>query len=273
MHRSDRVLSRLHPLVAGAALLTAAVLPARGATPAVDLLSHRAAYRLTLADADAGSGLAGVRGGLVLEWRAACDGWLSQQRLGFVTEMDEGPGYTYDVRFSSWESRDSTQLRFNVRTFDGSEMQEEYRGLARLAAPGDAGTAHYQLPQPEDLPLPAGTLFPTAHVAEIIAAARAGERLLSREVFDGSGEDALTRAVAAIGTMRRVTLAEGGEQDTWPVSIAYFAAEGDDTLPQFEISFDLSAGGVLDNVRLDYGEFTLQARLEKLETFGPPDCR
>ena len=45
--------------------------------------------------------------------------------------------------------------------------------------------------------------------------------------------------------------------------------DGDDALPQFEIAFDLSAGGVLSNVRLDYGEFTLKADLEKLETFAP----
>ena len=43
-------------------------------------------------------------------------------------------------------------------------------------------------------------------------------------------------------------------------------------LPQFEIAFDLSPGGVLNNVRLDYGEFALKADLEKLETFAQPVC-
>ena len=57
---------------------------------AMGLLSHRAVYRLSLADSDSGSSLTRVRGGLVLEWRAACDGWLSQQRLGFVAEAAEG---------------------------------------------------------------------------------------------------------------------------------------------------------------------------------------
>ena len=68
-------------LAGGLAALLLAAYPAIAA-PAVDLLSHRAAYRLSLAKADSGSGLAQVRGGLVLEWRADCDGWLSQQRLG-----------------------------------------------------------------------------------------------------------------------------------------------------------------------------------------------
>lgn len=275
MYRSDRSLPRpqasLAVAVASLALMAA---PAVAAAPAVELLSHRAAYRLSLAQADSGSGLAHVRGGLVLEWRAACDGWLSQQRLGFVAEADDGPGFAYDVRFSSWESLDSTQLRFNVRSFDGPTMQEEFRGLAKLLAPGGSGTAHYQVPQGEDVALPAGTIFPTEHVADLIAAAQAGERILNRQVFDGSGEDALTRATAVIGTAKSSALPSGGEPELrWPVSIAYFAIEGEDVLPQFEIAFDLSAGGVLSNVRLDYGDFTLKAELEKLETFTRPDCR
>ena len=261
--------------VAGAAALIAMMAaPAVAAAPAMDLLSHRAAYRLSLAQAESGSGLAQVRGGLVLEWRAACDGWLSQQRLGFVAESDDGPGFSYDVRFSSWESLDSTQLRFNVRSFDGPNMHEEFRGLAKLLAPGGTGTAHYQVPEGEDVALPAGTIFPTEHVADLIAAARAGEQIVSRQVFDGSGEDALTKATAVIGAGKRSTLLSGGQaEQRWPVSIAYFTMDADDTLPQFEIAFDLSAGGVLSNVRLDYGEFTLKAELEKLETFARPDCR
>lgn len=275
MHRSDGSLLRRHASLDGAAVAIAIMAaPAVAAAPAVELLSHRAAYRLSLARAESGSGLEQVRGGLVLEWRAACDGWLSQQRLGFIADAGDGPGFSYDVRFSSWESRDSTQLRFNVRSFDGPKMGEEFRGRAKLLAPGGAGTAHYQIPDGEDVSLPAGTIFPTEHVADLIAAAQAGEQILSRQVFDGSGEDALTKATAVIGAGKQSALPSGGDEELrWPVSIAYFTMNGDDTLPEFEIAFDLSAGGVLSNVRLDYGEFTLKAELEKLETFARPDCR
>jgi hypothetical protein len=279
MHRSEAFVDRHAPFPRAAAAPAAAALaflllapPARAA-PGVELLSHRAAYRLSLLRSDGAAGLSQVRGGLVLEWRAACDGWLSQQRLGFVATADEGPGFTYDVRFSSWESRDSTQLRFNVRSFDGTELKEEFRGLARLQGPGGAGTATYSLPEEDEVELPAGTIFPTAHVEQLIEAARAGERVVTRQVFDGSGEDALTRATAVIGDPKTVERDGGGEERRWPVSLAYFPLVAtDDALPQFEIAFELSEGGVLHGVTLDYGEFKLKADLEKLETFARPAC-
>lgn len=270
-------MGRRLPLPGTASLAAAALLALVGppgaafATPAVELVPHRAAYRLSLIDAEGGAGLTHVRGGLVLEWRAACDGWLSQQRLGFVAEATEGDGFTYDVRFSSWEAKDNTQLRFNVRSFDGKELHEEFRGLARLEVPGGKGTASYAVPEGELVDLPEGTIFPTEHVEQIIAAARAGERLVSRQVFDGSGEDALTRATAVIGAARLVRV-EDREETRWPVSLAYFPFGSDDALPQFEIAFELSEGGVLRDVTLDYGDFRLKAELEKLETFAKPTC-
>ena len=274
MHRRIKFLDRsfLSSRLAAGALVALAHIPMAHAAPAVELLSHRAAYRLSLAQADSGSGLAQVRGGLVLEWRADCDGWLTQQRLGFVAQADDGPGFTYDVRFSSWESRDNTQLRFAVRTFDGPKLEDEFRGLAKLDGPGGAGAARYSVPDGEVTELPAGTIFPTAHVTALIPAAEAGERVVNREVFDGSGEDALTKATAIIGAPKSVPVADGLDEQRWPVSIAYFGADKDDSLPQFQIAFDLSTGGVLNNIRLDYGDFTLKADLEKLETFAKPVC-
>jgi hypothetical protein len=270
LHRLPSSGSLAAAVAALACLLPAG--PAARAAPAVDLLPHRAAYRLTLLESDGDAGLSEVRGGLVLEWRAACDGWLSQQRLGFVAQADEGPGFTYDVRFSSWEARDRTVMRFNVRSFDGPRLEEEFRGQAQLAGPGGEGKVSYAVPQGEQAELPAGTVFPTEHVQDLIAAARAGERFVTREVFDGSGENALTRATAVIGPAKEANLPDGRAERRWPVGLAYFPLAGDDALPQFEIAFDLSEGGVLHDVTLDYGDFTLKADLEKLEPLERPAC-
>ena len=261
-------------LSTAAAVAATAVPPPAAAAAPVDLLSHRAAYRLSLAEADPSSGLTSVRGGLVLEWRADCDGWLSQQRLGFVGGTAEGPGFTYDVRFSSWESRDNTKLRFSVRSFGETEMQEEFRGQAELQGEGGDGEVRYAVPSGKEVELPAGTVFPTEHVRRLIDAARTGLRTTSNDVFDGSGAEALTRVTAVIGASRQVEGTNGAPTATrWPVSLAYYPMDDTQTLPQFEIAFDLGDNGVLYNATLDYGDFSIKAELEKFESFAPPVCK
>ena len=179
-----------------------------------------------------------------------------------------GRASAYDVRFSSWESRDNTQLRFNVRSFDGPKMQEEFRGSAKLPWPRRLRARRTTAcPEGEDVALPAGTIFPTEHVADLIAAARAGEHVLNRQVFDGSGEDALTKATAVIGTAktgdadrRRRGAALAGQHRLFRRRRATTRCRSSRSRSTFP------PGGVLSNVRLDYGDFTLKADLEKLET-------
>jgi len=239
---------------------------------AVELQSHRAAYRLQLAGSGADVGFVEVRGALVIEWRAGCDGWLSRQRLGFVASTEEGEGLAYDVRFSSWESRDRTRIRFALRSFDGTRMYEEYRGEASLEAPGGAGRARYVRPEVHEVELPAGTMFPTEQIARLIEDARAGRRIARYMVFDGSGPEALNAVSAVIGEPKRVTLDDGRSSERWPVSLAYFRPEATVDEPDFEIAFDLDERGILYDVRLDYGEFALEGELDRLELLDPETC-
>lgn len=258
-------------LLAFPLLATVAGLPAAEVASAapVDLLSHRAAYRLSLGRADTMAGLQSVRGALVVEWRADCAGWLSQQRVGFKAEAAEGPGFDYDVRFSSWEAPDYSRLRFNVRSLGEGKVNETFSGTAELAGPGGAGSVTYTEPEGDKAELPPGTLFPTEHVVRLIEAATKGERIVSSLVFDGSGPDALNRVTAVIGAE---TKAAGSGERRWPVSLAYHAAEGTEELPEFELAFALAENGVLHDLTLDYGDFALKGELEKMETLPEPSC-
>lgn len=249
------------------------LLVAQPVAAAVELLSHRAAYRLSLAEGtSATGGITGVRGGLVMEWRDSCEGSISTQRLGFVATIGDGPDFSYDVRFSSWESPDHKRLRFNVRSFDGGELFEEYQGEATLDE-GGSGEAAFAKPSGEALALPSGTLFPTEHMRRLIEGAERGENLVSHDVFDGTGKEGLSRLTAVIGQAKPV---DGGADESgklrWPVSLAYHDVGGADDLPSFELTFELSDRGVLHDLVLDYGDFALAADLQQLETFEAPRC-
>lgn len=256
-----------------ALIVTAAAWPAAGAA----LKPHVAAYRLGLHEKRGASALLEVHGGLVIEWRLACDGWLSRQRLGFVATTEEGEGFSHDVRFSSWEATDGSRLEYTIRSFGNEGPQEAYRGEAVLADGEDGGVARFAEPQEQDVKLPPGTVFPTDHLQRVLMGAEEDMHFLSHEVFDGWGFDALTQITSVIGKAQQLeppASAElgGAAGRAWPVSMAYYNVGNPTDTPEFEASFLLLENGVLKNLMLDYGEFSLDATLEKLELLDPPDC-
>ncbi len=260
-------------LAAGAFLaLLAFQTSAADAGQPTDLLSHRAAYALRLSDKDPGDLFVAAEGVMVIEWRATCDGWVSSQRLGFIAETGDGEQITYDVRFSSWESATNDQIRFTLRSYDGPQAIESYRGEARLEGPDGAGVARYREPVETSVTLPAGTIFPTEQMRRLVAAAREGRLVSQYELFDGSGQTRPSSVTAVIGRPRMVEQTASGLSRRWPVSLAYYDLGGTGGTPDFEISFLLDEGGVLYEIRLDYGDFILEGELEKLELLPVSDC-
>jgi len=245
-----------------------------GSVAEAALEPHRAAYRLKLAEKHHASPMSDVRGGLVIEYRLACDGWLSRQRLGFAAATDGGEAITHDVRFSSWESLDGSRLRYTVRSFDGDALQEEYRGEAWLDSKDGSGVASFATPHEEKVILPSGTVFPTEHMRRILEEAVEGRRFVSHEVFDGWGFDALTQITSVIGPPQTIepVSAEDEKSRAWPVSMAYYNIEKRADMPDFEAVFLLTEGGVLRDLLLDYGEFQLDATLESVELLERPAC-
>ena len=249
----------------------------QAATAQAALQPHLAAYRLGLHAKQGASALLEVRGGLVIEWRLACDGWLSRQRLGFVATTEEGPSFSHDVRFSSWEATDGSRLQYTIRSYNDDGLQEEYRGEARLEQDEAGGLATFSAPREHEVKLPPGTVFPTDHLQRILAGASEGVRFLSHEVFDGWGFDALTQITSVIGRPKDIGPLAGdarrpGEDRAWPVSMAYYNVENPTDTPEFEANFLLVENGVLSELVLDYGDFSLDATLEKLELLERPDC-
>jgi EipB-like len=262
-------------------MLLIAVTVGAFAGPALALTAlepHRAAYKLTLAGSHRMSGLSSVDGGLVIEWQRACDGWLSHQRLGFVAGTETGRDFRHDVRFSSWEATDGSKMRYTVRSYDGDQLREEYMGEAAISSAEDGGVATFTKPDQREIILPPGTVFPTAHINQVLAEADSGHGFVSHEVFDGWGYDALTQVTSVIGRHRpyqpssQREIPSDPDGEVWPVSMAYYNAAQKSDLPEFEAKFMLTRQGVLQELLLDYGDFRLKATLAEFEILDQPTC-
>jgi hypothetical protein len=255
------------------ALVLAVLAATLAATAArAGLVPHRAFYELALAG-DSGD-LVAAEGAYAVEWRAHCEGMASRQRLWFVGRLPGGGTLDYDVRFSTFESRDGRNMRFSMRSYQGDALVEEFRGHARMPAAGGAGRATYTVPEGVEMRLPPGTVFPKRHVDRLIRRAEAGDPVATFTLFDGAGvgADALSVVTAAIGEPVPLAADARGER-AWPVALAYHPlAEGSTDTPIFELAFELATDGIMREVVLDYGAFALEANLQRLERLDAPSC-
>ncbi len=271
------VLRFSRPLLAGLVLLTAPL--AEALAGAVEILPHRAVYRMELSALRGGSSVVDVTGRMDFEWRDACDAWTVSQRMRILVGYGDGNEIDFGLTLNTWESKDGLNYRFFIRQLTGGRDGEETRGKAQLKGEGEGGEAALALPDEKTVPLPAGTLFPTEHTQVLLESAGREVWPLWKTVFDGSGEGGLFGVSAALveAVAPESDVAEGLEaikdQPSWRLRLAYFdlgdpvAAE-----PEQEQALRIYANGVLDELVLDFPEFSVRAVLEKLEPLEAPAC-
>ena len=260
--------------LASVALCLSTTAPALG----FEVTPHRAIYDMVLQSSRGGSDIADVRGTMQFEWADACDGWTVDQRSIMTFLYNSGEEVDLGWSLVSWESKDDLRYRFYVRKFQNGEMYEELRGDARLDGTGKGGIAEYTLPDTKRVHLPAGTLFPTAHSLRLLENAESGEPFVWANVFDGSDAEGLFGVSGFISNRRepegvsdaRSPLLIAGP--SWHVALAFFPATGQGAEPEHEQALRLHANGVVEDLVLDYGDFTVSATLKKLEKLPPHGC-
>lgn len=272
-------------LAAGAAAPVAAG-PAAGAVP---LAPHRAVYDLKLVKSHGSRGIDAVAGRILYDFSGnACDGYALDFRQ--VADMESGSGQSVvsDMRSTTWEDGKARSFRFNTVNKLNDRSTSRVDGSAKR---GDkAVEVQITKPAPRTFAAPAAAVFPTDHMRRVIAAARAGNTLLSIPVYDGSdtglkvydtltiigkgiapGEDSPKDAAAAVPAM--VNLAR------WPVTISYFEQQGADKrgtgeqTPTYAISFELYENGVSRGLLLHYSDFTLSGEMTALTLKKPKPCK
>jgi len=247
----------------------------------VVLAPHRATYDMKLSVARPNSGIVDVNGRMVLETVDSCDGWEVKQRIKLKFLRNDGEEFDTDSSFSSYETKDGLGLRFSVRNIQDDEVEEELRGQADLEGQGGKGRASFTLPEARSFELPAGTLFPTTHLALIIRHARDGDKSATYNVFDGARLDGAFQVNAVIGRAPRQVggppvrgdIALMRNQPAWSVRLAFFAAGVQGSAnPEYELALDLLGNGIARSMILDYGDFAVDARLVQLQALPRPRC-
>jgi len=240
---------------------------------AVDLAAHMAQYKLRL-ESSKGDVAAGT-GTMTYEVIDACDGWAVRQRLAMVLTNRDGQDIHSVSDYTTFETKDGLSMRFRSHQVTDSEQPDDVAGEAALVAPGEAGKVIYTQPKADTKTLPAGTLFPSTHTMRIIEAAQAGRKFLSLPLFDGTSAAGAQSSSVVMGGWDKAPvptkLAPLATQPSGRVHIAFFDGDSDGTQPDYEVSMRYFANGVADEMSMNFGDFVMSAKIEKL-TINKPGC-
>lgn len=260
--------------VAIAALLGSFVHPVFGA----GLIGHKAVYTIDLKSARPSSGVVSANGGTVYEFADACSGWVVETQSYIVFNYAEGGSVETTWAFSAWESKDGKDFRFTVRHARNGKVIDDIEGKINREARGGAGVAKITRPDEREIAFPAGTQFPTEHMMTLLAAAKSGEGIVRRVLFDGAGLDNPFDVNAAIGGAHEAHAieAKGGDRfdksPTWAVRLAYFPLPGQEPAPEYEMELLYRNDGVAEHILQDFGDFVLKANLHRIEKLPSSGC-
>jgi hypothetical protein len=214
---------------------------------------------------------------MAYQWGESCDGWTVEQRYRLKMAYAESQDVSISSNFVTWESKDGLRYRFNQKETRNGTDNDEIRGTAKLDGPDKGGAVEFEKPQPKSLKLPPGVLFPSSHTIFLIDKAKAGENFISRQLFDGATVENAVLVSAVIGA--KVEPDEESAKKSpllnrpgWRVRLAFFPADQKAEKPDYELGMLLLDNGVSRDMVIDYGDYSIRAKLDDIEALPKPGC-
>lgn len=246
---------------------------------AAPLKPHRALYEMRLSFTDSiGSSISDARGAMSYEFRDACEGWSVNSNVYLRLRRRGGPEVESVRTMASWEAKNGLDFRFRVSESQGGQKGPEIKGVAVLDATDKTGIAEFTHPKVVKVKLPAGTIFPTAHIAAMIDGGGASGRHLGKVVFDGSSLDNPYEVSALLNTRPSEKkfsgdVAEILRQSTLSSArLAYYPFYKKEETPEFELVVDYRPDGIVSRLLQDFGDYGIEARLQQLELLPLDKC-
>ena len=235
--------------------------------------SHRAYYQMSLGQSARNSGIIDVNGRMMFEWVSNCDSWTVGQRYTVRYYFSNGEMNETNTQYSSWESKDGKNFRFHVTNDSSNGKPTKLSGSASLTG-NNLNIAKFTAPKLKNFILPPSTMFPSTHSFFLIDSALSGKRFINMAIFDGSELEGAISTSVVIGP-KKVSQSKTAKMLSgpyWPIRMAFFSDKADQLEPDYEISVEMQLNGVSKDLVLDYGNFTVNVDLLKVESVKSPPC-
>jgi len=247
--------------------------PVKAANAAAGLTGQTAMYTLSLYKVRTPD-VTGAAGQMRFAITDGCTGWGTTQHMTLLIRNADGTLTKTVSDYVTWESKDGKTLTFSLseRDNDGKTIIDD-AGIATHSGADGRGLIVYSTPANTRLTMPPGTLFPMAHTVRLLAAGRDGDKYVSVPLFDGTAADGAQATFIAVlghhkpGPAPYPALAALPSTD---VDIAFYDRTNDDENPDFRSQMRYFENGVTTNMLLDFGDFTMQAKLSALQIPASP---
>jgi hypothetical protein len=265
--------------VAAAALAAAPASAEIHVTP--DLVAkvqpHRAIYSLKLKAVDPSGGVADANGAIAYELRADCQRWLTKHSFVLSIVRQDERERSIRTDYTSWETKDGLGFGFETRTRTDGRETELRTGRATLERIGGPGKAVIESKgSRREVDLPAGTDFPTWHILELLAAGRAGEKIVWRNTFDGSGDGKVNGVFAVLSKEAPASSIEPASLFGYPslrMHLTFFDPPGEGKeRPTYKVDMTVNEASVTTAITMKYKDFSLVSKIEKIESLPRPSC-
>jgi EipB-like len=252
---------------------------------AASLAPHRAFYVLEADRLDDKGGITAIAGKLAYEITGNdCDGYSVNYRIANRYVQGEGAPQTQDIRMTSFENGDGSELDMRQKSYNNGTLDMEMRVKASKPKTGGVGSGELEAKENKTFEIQADAVFPTAFQKQLMRDAAKGETRSAAVVFEGSDDQKSTRAVGFIGSKKpagkiemgadAATLDSLNKLPLWPVTVSYYSLEAKgDEQPTYTASFNMLENGVSTDLVLDYGSYSLKGKLEKIEMLKVETCK
>jgi len=262
----------------GATLVLSVVGPVHADETPIVLKPHRAVYAMGLAGVTGQGGPVDARGVMSYEMIETCEAWKIDTKVLMRSAYAGAEEEIENLRkMTTWEAKDGLGFRFRMDETTQGQASDKLRGVAVVDAVGASGIAEFSEPQNAQSELPKGSMFPSQHMIEIIKRSRAGNPHFTAVVFDGASEDDPYEISALIGEAPPSNLSDEvkttlGEGARWKARLAYFPVAKKAETPEYELSVLYRDDGIVETVRQDYDDHSIEARLRQIEILPRPSC-
>lgn len=245
---------------------------------AVDLLSHRAIYDMSLIKVSQSDGVRAATGTMIYTLTDRCDGYTIETNLSLNLAFANGNENQIEQKYVAWEAKDGRSSTFRFQVLENGKLSKAYHGTVKFREDG-TGTATYEAENVSIFDLTRGTLLSTGHTLALLKSATANEQFMSKLVIDGSFDEGPFWITAAIAPSQKggVVPVKGApgllsEGRYWPIGMAYFPATSVQPIPEYEISQNLLGTGITRSMVQDFGGFTLAFNPVRMEPVTAPPC-